>query len=718
MFISKKFFKTKLVLVLSAGLFLQPFFAQKALALDTAVSLDIVDKATTSNKIVVLDPGHDGTHEGTTASSLSESYLNLQIALYCKAELEEYEDVTVYMTRETQDCPHAGTTAATDNKLRVDYASSVKADYYVSLHLNYSASPDTSGATVFYPNSNGNAAVGESGKALASSIQKQLVALGLKDNGIAFRNSETGSTFDDGTLMDYYGVIKWSKEYGFPGIIVEHCFQSSTSDVKNFLSTDEGLKKLGIADAKGIADNLGLSKEAPKAVSITSATAKTGCSIKLKWTSAANADGYCVYRAGKENGKYKLVKKITGSSKLTYTDTKLNGNKEYFYKVLAYNSAGESDLSAAAKAKTNDSSAIKKLVATSKPSVAIAWTKTLGCDGYYIYRSDTKDGEYKKINTLSGINSKKMTDSSVKTGNTYYYKVQPFVIKEGKQSACTLGSTAKVSVITSAEIVGTTRKKDGIVVRWKKVEGADGYKVYASDKGTGDFKVIKTLSSGAKLKYKDKTIQTGHMRYYKVVPYASQLGGTMIGEAANTWLEIGGFYKIMGSSNVTVEDMVSYYKSSGATYPSDVYSSLGASTIDDFCKIVYDEAADENVRAEVLFSQICNETGFLKFGGRVKASQCNFGGLGAVDGSGNSLSATFKDVRTGIRAQVQHLKAYGNKKALNKECVDTRFSVVERGCAKYVEWLSIPNNPNNKGWASNIDYGPKLLAGIKAMRNM
>ena len=72
-------------------------------------------------------------------------------------------------------------------------------------------------------------------------------------------------------------------------------------------------------------------------------------------------------------------------------------------------------------------------------------------------------------------------------------------------------------------------------------------------------------------------------------------------------------------------------------------------------------------------------------GGDVKLSQYNFAGLGAT---GNGVAgAGFPDVRTGIRAQVQHLKCYACTDALNNDRVDPRWSSSLRGKAKLVEWL-------------------------------
>ena len=112
---------------------------------------------------------------------------------------------------------------------------------------------------------------------------------------------------------------------------------------------------------------------------------------------------------------------------------------------------------------------------------------------------------------------------------------------------------------------------------------------------------------------------------------------------------------IMGSSETTVDQMVRYYESSGNTYPSKDLGKGGASTLREFCQIYYEEAAAEGVKAEVAFAQAMKETAWLKFGGIVKIEQFNFAGIGAEDGNEKGQAATFADVRTGIRAHVQHL---------------------------------------------------------------
>ena len=156
---------------------------------------------------------------------------------------------------------------------------------------------------------------------------------------------------------------------------------------------------------------------------------------------------------------------------------------------------------------------------------------------------------------------------------------------------------------------------------------------------------------------------------------------------------------IMGKSAASVSSMVSLYNSTGHTYPT-IYASKGAATINDFCQIVLEEANAEGVKAEILFAQAMYETGWLQFGGSVKAEQCNFGGIGAINTS--AAGVAFDNVRIGLRAQAQHLKAYASFETLNNACVDPRFHKVDRGVAPCLEDL-------DGRWAvPGVGYGKRI----------
>ena len=213
-----------------------------------------------SNIVVALDPGHDSTHVGASANGVREEVLTLKIAQYCKAELEEYAGVSVYMTRTTADCPHPGGSSAHDIDQRVADAAAAGASVYVSFHLNSSLSSAAKGAEIIIPNTNWKPQVGNDGKKLATLIESELVGLGLEERKIYSKNTTVNERYEDGSLSDYFTVQISAKEHGIPGIIVEHAFVTNTSDVNNFLNNEAGLKKLGVADATGIAKYFGLSK--------------------------------------------------------------------------------------------------------------------------------------------------------------------------------------------------------------------------------------------------------------------------------------------------------------------------------------------------------------------------------------------------------------------------------------------------------------------------
>jgi hypothetical protein len=119
-----------------------------------------------------------------------------------------------------------------------------------------------------------------------------------------------------------------------------------------------------------------------------------------------------------------------------------------------------------------------------------------------------------------------------------------------------------------------------------------------------------------------------------------------------------------------------------------------------------DEAAAEGINSDVAFCQMAHETNYLRFGGDVKAWQNNFGGIGAT-GNGKP-GESFTSIEIGIRAHIQHLKAYANARPLRKKLVDPRFFRVRRARAPYVEDLT-------GLWATDPQYGVKLKRKLRAL---
>ncbi|MGM9566970.1 MAG: N-acetylmuramoyl-L-alanine amidase [Clostridia bacterium] len=189
------------------------------------------------NLIVVLDPGHGGRDGGASANGARESELNMKVALYCKQYLENYSNVTVYLTR-----PDNNTLYSLEERAAI--AASYGADMVMSIHFN---SGNATGAEVYVSRLEEYALTD-----FAQNVVKNLNSLGITNRGVKTRASENGTYWTDHIrLADYYGIISNPAYYEIPSTIVEHCF-INTSDYFNFANTDTKLQALGEADAKAI----------------------------------------------------------------------------------------------------------------------------------------------------------------------------------------------------------------------------------------------------------------------------------------------------------------------------------------------------------------------------------------------------------------------------------------------------------------------------------
>ncbi|RCX13275.1 N-acetylmuramoyl-L-alanine amidase [Anaerobacterium chartisolvens] len=169
---------------------------------------------------------------------------------------------------------------------------------------------------------------------------------------------------------------------------------------------------------------------------------------------------------------------------------------------------------------------------------------------------------------------------------------------------------------------------------------------------------------------------------------------------------------IMGASQLHTSQMISYAVKGNAS------PKLPNCSLEELAGLFAEEAGIEGVRADVAWAQSLKETGYFKYGGVVLPEQNNYGGIGALSGNPEGQAASFDIPRTGVRAQIQHLKAYASTEALKQEVVDPRFGLVKRGSARYVEWLGYEDNPNGAGWAyPGKGYGADIVNILKAMSN-
>jgi hypothetical protein len=156
---------------------------------------------------------------------------------------------------------------------------------------------------------------------------------------------------------------------------------------------------------------------------------------------------------------------------------------------------------------------------------------------------------------------------------------------------------------------------------------------------------------------------------------------------------------IMGTDRVSVEKLAEFLVRNNSAIKSDYAKRIVR---------LYDvECRAEGVRLTVAFAQMCLESGFLKFGNDVRPEQNNFCGFGAV--GGGARGSYFPTMNEGIRAHVQHLKAYASKRRTSQTCIDDRRKLVRLGSARKVSRLS-------GRWAADKDYGRKILEIMRAIQ--
>lgn len=798
---------------------------QKAEAAESGISTARYN----GNVVVVLDPGHDGTHGGSSANGFVEAQLNLKIAQYCKAELEEYYGVTVYMTRDSASCPNGGGDNKSCLQRRADIARDMGANLFVSLHNNYSSASSASGAEIWYPNQNYNPWTSQVGGSAASCILEQLTSLGLKGRGTQIRNANEDK-YPDGSAADYYAVIRHCKEYGIPGIIVEHAFMSNSSDAANFLSNDEGLKKLGVADATGIAQYFGLKKEKPEEYSAVFDAAYYADRYPDLKTAFGNDDSALLQhfiQYGMAEGRQGSSQFDVYSYKNLYPDLRAafgNNLKSYY---MHYISSGKSegrkatgvntlqkpittyngiDYSAVydynyylkkhsdlAKIYTNDDIGLLAHFVNCGMSegrqakdsfdvfsyrnqyqdLRVAFGNNL--KSYYMHYISNGKAEGRKATGVKSIQNPITTYNGVDYSAVYDYN---FYIKkysdlariytndevgllahfvncgmaEGRQAKADFDVFSYRNQYQDLRLAFgkdlksyyfhymNSGKKErrtaaGVKVLQNPVtiyNGTDYSAVYDYNYYNSKYSDLKSAFKGDDIDLLAHFVNNGmkegrqaskkfNVQIYKnnymdlqqafgndLKPYYMHYIQNGKAEGRNAESQI--YHSVITKSTTTVNQMVNYYNAK-ASYPA-YYGNANVPDIRSFCQVYYDEATAEGVGPALAFTQAMKETGFLKFTGQVKIDQFNFAGMGVTDASTNGDS--YQNVREGIRAHVQHLKAYAVKNpTFANPVVDKRYSswfaANRSGTAPYIEWLGISENPSGFGWATEKGYGYSIL---------
>lgn len=167
----------------------------------------------------------------------------------------------------------------------------------------------------------------------------------------------------------------------------------------------------------------------------TQAKALSYAKVKVSWNKVEDADKYEVYRATSKNGKYY---KISTTTKTNVTNTKnVKTGKTYYYKVRALAEINGdvvySNYSSVKSAKSVLNKVTGVKAKAGKKKVSVTWKKVDGATGYKIYRANSASGKYKVVKTIKSGKTVKWTNSKLKKGKTYRYKIKAYRTVDGKK---------------------------------------------------------------------------------------------------------------------------------------------------------------------------------------------------------------------------------------------------------------------------------------------
>ncbi len=159
---------------------------------------------------------------------------------------------------------------------------------------------------------------------------------------------------------------------------------------------------------------------------------------------------------------------------------------------------------------------LKQSAAYSTPNIKMSWTKVKGAAGYEVYRGDTKNGSYKLLKTVT---TNTCTNSGLKAGSKYYYKVRAYKTVNGKKVYGAY-SDAK-SMLTKPAAPSKISLSAGsrqVKISWEKSAGSNGYEVYMSTSKDGTYTKIKTANLST-FSYTKTGLTKGQKYYFKVKAY-------------------------------------------------------------------------------------------------------------------------------------------------------------------------------------------------------
>ncbi len=261
---------------------------------------------------------------------------------------------------------------------------------------------------------------------------------------------------------------------------------------------------------------------------IKSAKGISHSEITVTWNEIDDATNYKVLRRKAGTGNEYVTAK-SSTTDTSFTDTGLEKNQRYYYKVVAYDGSTELGTSDAVGAYTKFDPPTIKAESTSK--LSLSWDTVSYAESYTVRRR-VEGGEYDDVKTVTETT---YADSGLTAGTKYYYWIQANCNVNGEEITAKSTSSSQYTLPNAPTITSIDdTSKTEITIKWSTVDSATAYRVARRKASDADYVTVK--SSTVETTFTDNNLEVGERYYYRV--YAINSGG----ESSNSET-VGGYTK-------------------------------------------------------------------------------------------------------------------------------------------------------------------------------
>lgn len=300
----------------------------------------------------------------------------------------------------------------------------------------------------------------------------------------------------------------------------------SPGKVKITCTANDGSKKKATCTVTVIPEKV--TKVKQKSIKETSYT--------LYWTKAEGATGYRVYQYNTKEKKWKILKN-TGKTYLKISGLPLGSSHKYIVRAYA-KVDGKIYLSDKSDTYTFSTLCPQKVTgikaAVSDTAIRLSWSKAKNATSYRVYSYDTAK---KKYTFLGKTEKTTFKISSLSPNKTYVYMIRS-TLTHGKKSvsseysAC-VSFTTKPAKVKNFGIKENSVYIDNLTLKWSKLSGVTGYRIYRYDSAKKAYVTLVTLKGDSTTQYTVRGLKPGTEYSFKIKAYSNLSGSNLFGKATD-----------------------------------------------------------------------------------------------------------------------------------------------------------------------------------------